>query len=419
VLKRKLAIGRIKGKNSRMNTQSKRKKAILFTSSLFLAFFIQVVSCGKQRAEWTGTIEEVAGVSVVKNPNAPLHSVDILILEEELTIGETEGREESAFFQLRDVDADESGRIFTLDSKEANVKVFDQDGHHLRTIGGRGQGPGEFQIPNDIFVDDKNRIYISDVGNDRLSVFEEDGDFADSFNFTEYSITEITGVNRKGEIILLMNRTSKESSEHFLAFDYVVDVYSARFEFLERLYRATIPVMQGFAKQGKMLSLSIPYQEKLCCAMDSRDHVYVAESEEYAVRVLASDGKLIGRIEKAHERSEVSRRDIKNLIRENFQDDEIETIFWLETVEKQLRCPRYKPVFDKLYSDQDKLLVLRQEGGEGKHFFADVFDPTGKYIGITQLEVLPRAWKNNRIYTIEEDESGFQCVKRYKVHWEI
>jgi len=44
----------------------------------------------------------------------------------------------------------------------------------------------------------------------------------------------------------------------------------------------------------------------------------------------------------------------------------------------------------------------------------DVFDSNGKYIVRISLKYRPQAWKNNRLYTIEEDEEGYQVVKRYK-----
>jgi len=387
--------------------------------ALFITFLVFFVSCGKQGTEWTGTIEEVDGVTIVKNSKAPLYSENILRLEEELSIGEAEGRDEYVFSRVRDVEVDETGRIYALDSKEANVKVFDWDGNYIRTIGRKGQGPGEFQSPNDIYIDDKDKIYISDVENDRLSVFNEHGDFIDSFNFKEYSVSKIIGVNKKDEIILLMNTTSKESGKGFIVFDYMVNVYSAQFEFRENLYRTTIPVMQMFTKEGKMLSLSIPYQKTLCCKMDSRGNVYAAESQEYRIHIFSSDGKLIRRIEKDQVQSKVSKQDVENYAREHFQEDENERKFWSDTVKDQLKIPDYKPVFDRLYSDQDKLLVLRQELEEKKNTFVDVFDSGGKYIGITLLNVVPRTWKDNKVYTIEEDEDGYQSVKRYKIRWKF
>jgi len=216
-----------------------------------------------------------------------------------------------------------------------------------------------------------------------------------------------------------MNTTSKESGKNFIVFDYMVNVYSARFEFMENLYRTTIPVMQMFTKEGKMLALSVPFQKTLCCKMDSRDNVYVAESQEYRIQVFTPDGKLICRIEKEHEQSKVSKQDVENYARDHFQEDDNERKFWSDTVRDQMKIPDYKPVFDRLYSDQEKLLVLRQELEEKKNTFVDVFDSGGKYIGTSLMSVLPRTWKDNKIYTIEEDEYGFQYVKRYKFTWKF
>ena len=52
----------------------------------------------------------------------------------------------------------------------------------------------------------------------------------------------------------------------------------------------------------------------------------------------------------------------------------------------------------------------------GKFYF-DVFNTEGKYIAKVPLNALPQYWKNRKMYTIEEDEDGYQYVKRYKVTW--
>ena len=47
-----------------------------------------------------------------------------------------------------------------------------------------------------------------------------------------------------------------------------------------------------------------------------------------------------------------------------------------------------------------------------------VFDSKqGKYIAKIPLKFKPQTWKKNKLYSIEEDEEGFQVVKRYKVTW--
>ena len=387
---------------------------------IVLLSLIMLLTCKQQKAEWEGTIEEVDGVMVVKNPKEPPFGEEPLSLAEELSIGEAEGRKEYMFSRVSDVEADDTGRIFVSDSKEANVKVFDQNGDYIRTIGRKGQGPGELQMPNDIYIDTKGRLYISDVWNERLSVFNRQGDFVGSSNFEEYSVGKIVGVNNQDEIILIMNKTSKESGRDFIVFDYLVNVYSPQFKFKKSLYSTTIPIMQHFTKQGSRLALSIPFQKTLCCAMDSKGNAYLADSQEYKIQVFSPDGKLIRQIEKEHERRKVSKQDVEDYYNEHFfQEDESERKFWSDTVKEQSKIPEYKPVFHKFFFDQEKLLVLEDARDNEKNTSVDIFDSEGKYIGRTLINVLPKTWLDNKIYTVEEDEEGYQVVKRYKIIWKI
>jgi hypothetical protein len=53
----------------------------------------------------------------------------------------------------------------------------------------------------------------------------------------------------------------------------------------------------------------------------------------------------------------------------------------------------------------------------GEGYYYDVFDSEGKYLAKIPLMVRPQVWKKGKLYTIEEDEDGYQFVKRYKVTW--
>jgi hypothetical protein len=60
-----------------------------------------------------------------------------------------------------------------------------------------------------------------------------------------------------------------------------------------------------------------------------------------------------------------------------------------------------------------------EEPEDRKGYFFDVFDEKGRYIAKIVLPNIPYAWKHNKIYTLGEDEDGFQVVKRYKAMWKI
>jgi len=87
------------------------KTKIKFVFAFFLLYsFMISVACKKQKAEWKGTIEEVNGVTVVKNPKEPIYVEDVFSLEEELSIGEAIGRKEYMFNRIAiAIEEDEEG----------------------------------------------------------------------------------------------------------------------------------------------------------------------------------------------------------------------------------------------------------------------------------------------------------------------
>lgn len=68
------------------------------------------------------------------------------------------------------------GTLFIVQRRNAQVLVYDAKGSFLKTIGNRGQGPGEFALPTWIHYLD-GHIYVEDANQNRVSCFTEDGKF--------------------------------------------------------------------------------------------------------------------------------------------------------------------------------------------------------------------------------------------------
>jgi DNA-binding beta-propeller fold protein YncE len=60
---------------------------------------------------------------------------------------------------------------------ESRVLKFDADGNFLKTWGGEGSGPGQFNVPHSIVADAKGTLYIADRSNQRIQVFDREGRF--------------------------------------------------------------------------------------------------------------------------------------------------------------------------------------------------------------------------------------------------
>ena len=76
-------------------------------------------------------------------------------------------------------------------------------------------------------------------------------------------------------------------------------------------------------------------------------------------------------------------------MKEQFQFDKKERIFWSTTIKQKLRVPEHKPVFEKFFFVEDKLFVLRSENGNKERSFFDVLNSEGKYCWKMRLKIRP------------------------------
>ncbi|MDD8030381.1 MAG: 6-bladed beta-propeller [Acidobacteriota bacterium] len=73
--------------------------------------------------------------------------------------------------------------IYVLDTSNHRLQIFDLNGKFLKSIGGPGQAPGEFNNPEGMFIDAKrNIIYVADTRNLRLQVLSLEGKVESTVN---------------------------------------------------------------------------------------------------------------------------------------------------------------------------------------------------------------------------------------------
>ena len=96
-------------------------------------FFLLVTVCPLWAAE-------------VSNGIMPKGKAMTLVFEEDLALGSHIDEKNYLWTGLNIyVSVDSKGRMYVTDSDENRIQVFDVDGKYLKSIGGEGQGPGEFQ----------------------------------------------------------------------------------------------------------------------------------------------------------------------------------------------------------------------------------------------------------------------------------
>lgn len=94
-------------------------------------------------------------------------------LVEELRIGEPAGDDDYAFGRIGAMDIGEDGTIYVHDAAMKALRAYDSTGRYLRTIGGQGGGPGEYQNLLGLAALHDGRLLLRDAA--RVNVYDTNG----------------------------------------------------------------------------------------------------------------------------------------------------------------------------------------------------------------------------------------------------
>lgn len=89
-----------------------------------------------------------------------------------VTIGSRSGGDAYSFTTLREVSRATDGRIVALDDGLGVIRVFDSTGKHVATYGGRGNGPGQFDMEHlQAQVVGRDTVFAYEIGRGRIQLF--------------------------------------------------------------------------------------------------------------------------------------------------------------------------------------------------------------------------------------------------------
>lgn len=78
----------------------------------------------------------------------------------------------------------DDGSFFVSDGyRNTRVMKFAHDGRFLFQWGSKGDKPGQFDLPHDVFVYE-NRVYVADRSNDRVQIFDMQGNYIEEWRST-------------------------------------------------------------------------------------------------------------------------------------------------------------------------------------------------------------------------------------------
>jgi len=362
--------------------------------SLLLLNLCMFTGCGKRSGGWEGSISEETGVVIVKNPILPKYGPEVFSMEEELSIGESEGSDEYMFQEVTGIAVNVEDNIYVVDYKAKHVKVFDKHGRHMRTFGKPGEGPGEFQLPRTIEYAPWDEIILGDIN--RITYFDLEGEYKKDLPMSRVRLLGLKHDTDGNILGLVIDRENDV---------YALQKFDRDLNYLNSFASSPLPSSGDFRTKRSLFFPVLRWD-----MLNDRQVVCGYAGEGYVIKIFDETGTLIRRIEKEYDPIEVDQKEAEEQLKE-----------MPAQVRDSYYAPKTYPPFRTLSADdQGRIFVITYEKTpDEKGYMFDVFDAKGVYIVKIKLKSRPRFFKNGRMYTVEEDDAGFHIVKRYRIGWNL
>jgi len=355
-------------------------------------------------------VETIGGLVFVHNPALPLQPDLRIEFVEELDFGGDEANVETMLYQPSDILVDARGFIHVSDYRDAVIKVFDQDGQYVRTIGRKGEGPGEFQSLLDMIFLHDGRLLVFDLRARRSSLFDQDGNFLESHPWRNSHFQ-----------ILFVDDAGYLCDENVYGEDpkVLVNKFDFKGNELENWGEFTPIGIQMKRIGDAMLSITTPQTPHSIFAGDpTRKRLYHCLNHTYLIEVYEPPGKLVRKIDRPYQPVPFTQKDTEEYYagidrRGNEQFSELA---------REVELPKVKTITENmLVDDRGNLWVATNEldkSREQPRRAWDIFNPDGHYLTRLWLTIRPGIFVDGKMYRLHTDEeTGFRTVKRYNITW--
>lgn len=364
-------------------------------------------------------------------------------LVKEVSIGEAVGPEELLFGRISSFAVDDDRNVYVLDDQAQQVRVFDQTGAYVETLGRPGEGPGEFGLADAVAVLPDGRVAVRDPLRMLVHVFIPETGDTDQWTFGAGGVflaAQPLYTDRSARTLLYThNPRSQEPGQsefHMIVFGAEgtqLDTVPEPSTGYERPRLRAVREIEGGGTAS--VGESVPFMPDFHWTIHPNGHRLTGFSADYRIDLERADGIL--RIERAIEPVSVSAAE---------RDAERQRIIG------RLRglvpdwdwdgppIPEQKPFFKELYAGRDGRIwvQLSTDGREVENLDYDpdnprsqrvtwheatrfdVFEEDGTYRGTVVApdefsgSVQP-VFGRDHVWCVTVDELGVQRVVRYGI----
>jgi len=387
-------------------------KKVLFIFSI-TAFIIW--SACSEKPERTASVEIIDGVEYVHNTEIPLHPDKTVSFEEDLSIGGEDDEGNIVLFQPTSFIVDQNENIYISDWQDKAIKAFDKSGEYIRTIGRKGEGPGEFKSISSLTFLPDGRLLVMDSSSRRANIFNSSGKFVESYQwkkrFGRLHLT--TNSSCTLSVSILEGERPLEERKHFVKeFDFKGQEILSFGEFV-------VAESKVYSGKGFAVGISVPYSPASIFAADpARHYLYHLINNKYLIEVFDRTGKVIRKIDRPYEPVPFTSKEAQEFRarREKSKNE------YIRKLVKEMVLPSIKTIAPRMLVDDlgNLWIETHEQIDEVERTLTahDIFNTDGYYEGRVWLDIRPRLFVKGRMYRMHTDEeTGYRFLKRYRVTW--
>lgn len=327
-----------------------------------------------------------------------------------LSVGLLDGPPELLFGSIASVARDEDGNLVVADGQANEIRIFDPRGAHLLTMGGQGEGPGEFERLAGAWPVAGGGIVAIDSGLERITRFDPGGAAAGTATFagqlmdeTGFTEIDVIGLGGPGTVLskATLTRVPSNSSGSGTMETVMEEMFSgdAPISYVRHRFDGTLvdtlapgrdaAASLSMSRSGSGFSMSlvlVPFSPQ-SAATGSAHGVVVTGGVSYEISVFDPEGSLRAVARLAEAPPAVTDEHLRAYVTQSGtrERDEAEI---RESIEgyREMPLPEALPGYeDVLIADTGEIWVQRYAMRGAAMFRWDVFAADGGYLGRVEV----------------------------------
>lgn len=143
---------------------------------------VAAAACARGSASSGALVVDTASDGVVRVRNPDLgEALPELAASPRARIGATNGPVAYQLGRVGGLLLGEDGRVYVLDQQARQIRAFDGQGRHVRTVGKEGSGPGEFRDPRGMRWSPDGTLWVTDYATQRYTVLTPELDLVATY----------------------------------------------------------------------------------------------------------------------------------------------------------------------------------------------------------------------------------------------